>query len=98
MGTVNRCLNTKRWDTNSSYSEFVKKVIVERKVPVENAIKKNNILIFRIKVHRKLQPKKLQLFKSNASLFCRMYNASDKRGGLKSFYAHEAHCFPPSMA
>lgn len=81
------------------YSEFVKKVIVERTVPVDNAIKKNNILIFKIKAHRKPQPKKFQLFKSNASLFCRMYIASDKRGGdLKTFFAHEAHCFPPSMA
>ena len=74
-----------------STCEFVQNVIVERTVSLDNPIKKNNILIFKIKASRKPQTKKLQFFKCNASLFSRMYIASDKRGGDLETFLHMKH-------
>ena len=75
----------------NQYSEFVQKVIVERTVSLDNPINKNNILIFKIKASRKPQTKKLQFFKCNASLFSRMYIASDKREGDLETFLHMKH-------
>ena len=84
------------------YDQFVNDVIVTRNTPLDSPIKNNAFQLFKITKRRKAQQPKVPLLKASISLFGQLYIATTERYGdncdLDTFFAHEAHSFPPSMA
>ena len=84
------------------YDQFVNDVIVTRNTPLDSPIKNNAFQLFKITKRRKAQQPKVPLLKASISLFSQLYIATSERRGdncdLDTFFAHEAHSFPPSLA
>ena len=84
------------------YDQFVNDVIVTRNTPLDSPIKNNAFQLFKITKRRKAQQPKVPLLKASISLFGQLYIATSERRGdncdLDTFFAHEAHSFPPSLA
>ena len=84
------------------YDQFVNDVIVTRNNPLDSPIKNNAFQLFKITKRRKAQQPKVPLLKASISLFGQLYIATSERRGdncdLDTFFAHESHSFPPSLA
>ena len=77
-------------------------MIVNRNTPLDSPIKNNAFQLFTITMRRKAHQPKVPLLKASISLFGQLYIATTERRGdncdLDTFFAQEAHYFPPSMA
>ena len=84
------------------YDQFVNDVIVTRNTPLDSPIKNNAFQLFKITKRRKALQPKVPLLKASISLFGQLYIATTERHGdncdLDTFFALEAHSFPPSLA
>ena len=84
------------------YDQFVNDVIVTRNTPLDSPIKNNAFQLFKITKRRKAQQPNVPLLKACISLFGQLYIATTERRGdycdLDTFFALEAHSFPPSLA
>ena len=84
------------------YDQFVNDVIVTKNTPLDSPIKNNALQLLKITKRRKAQQPKVPLLKASISLFGQLYIATTERRGdncdLDTFFAHEAHSFPPSLA
>ena len=84
------------------YDQFVNDVIVTRNNPLDSPIKNNAFQLFKITKRRKAQQPRVPLLKASISLFGQLYIATSERRGdncdLDTFFAHESHSFPPSLA
>ena len=76
-------------------------MIVTRNTPLGSPIKNNVFQLFKITMRRKALQPKVPLLKASISLF-QLYIATTERHGdncdLDTFFAHEVHSFPPSLA
>ena len=82
------------------YDTFVNDVIVTKNNPLDSPIKNNAFQLFKFTKRRKAQQPKVPLLKASISLFGQLYIATTERDNcdLDTFFAHEAHSFPPSLA
>ena len=83
------------------YKAFVKERFQERTKPITEAIKKNQLPLFK-QQPQKNQTKdkqKVAALKSDCALFSRLYIACQSRdGNLEEFFKHENQPFPPTLA
>ena len=78
---------------------YVMDAIINRTTPIDSSIRQNSCSLFKDKKQRKIQQPKVHLLKANFSLFSRLYIASTERKiNLDTFFSHEVHSFPPSLA
>ena len=84
----------------SQYKAFQKDVVAERTKSIHDAIKRNNLTLFKTpKVKKNKASKQLASARNDANLFGRLYIANQQRGGdLDVFFAHENQTSPPSLA
>ena len=77
-------------------------MIVTRSTPLDSPIKNNAFQLFKITTRRKALQPKVPLRKASISLFGQLYIATTERRcdncDLDTFFAHEAHSFPTSLA
>ena len=85
----------------SQYQEYVDNVIKERKVTIQQPIKRNSLLLFKCPAPKKSSKQKQQIanLKSDYNLFSRLYISSQFRDGdLEDFFSHENQPWPPALA
>ena len=84
------------------HDQFVNDVIVTRNTTLDSPIKNKAFQLFKITKRRKAQQPNVPLLKASISLFGQLYIATTERRGdncdLDTFFALEAHSFPPSLA
>ena len=83
------------------FETFVKDRLVERKVPLDEPIKRNKLDFFTPTTQKKLSrvSKRLSSVKKDSSLFSRLYIACQTRqGDLDEFFKYENQAFPPSLS
>ena len=83
------------------YADFVEKRLKTKKIPVSDRIPRNEVLLFHQRPKRKEHKKdeNIHLLKSEASLFSRLYIASQQRkGDIDTFFSHENQSYPPSLS
>ena len=77
-------------------------MIFTRNTTLDSPVKNNAFQLFKITKRRKALQPKVPLLKASISLFGQLYIATTERRGdncdLDTFFAHEAHSFPPSLA
>ena len=83
------------------YEQFVQTRLQDPSISFYDNISKNNITLFKSRSMTstsKTQPK-MRNMKSNVELFSRMYISCQARDGdLDTFFEHECHNWPPSLA
>ena len=87
-------------DIGEQQSEkFMKECLIDCSVDFYNTIKKNDLLLFNeVKKVPKSKGKSGSL-KSDIQLLSQMYIGAQSRGGdMDSFFEHENHAWPPSLA
>ena len=85
----------------SQYQEYVDNVIKERKVTIQQPIKRNSLPLFKCPAPKKSSKQKQQIanLKSDCNLFSRLYISSQFRDGdLEDFFSHENQPWPPALA
>ena len=86
---------------NALYQQYKSEVLTNRTASIHNSIKRNSLALFR---SPRPKPKskssqKLATYRSNTSLFGRLYIANQHRDGdPATFFSHENQATPPSLS
>lgn len=86
---------------SARYKEYVQDVITDKKVSINDPIKKNSLPLFKRQTpkSRSNTSKGLSALKNDCSFFSRLYIASQHReGDLDDFFKHENQPYPPSLS
>ena len=86
---------------SARYKEYVQKVITDKKVSINDPIKKNSLPLFKRQTPllRSKTSEELSALKNDRNLFSRLYIASQHRdGNLEDFFKHENQPYPPSLS
>ena len=85
----------------TQYKQYCEEVLISREKSIHDSIKKNSLPLFKTPKCKKKSKtsQQLELQRSNASLFGRLYIANQQREGdpLK-FFSHENQAYPPSLS
>lgn len=100
--TVAQSLHTVSDLGTQQYSTYVNDVLVERKVSIHQAIKKNKMPLFKTAHSTTVRSKAKQQFqaiKSDCNLFSQLFITAQVRNTkLEDFFSHENHPWPPALS
>ncbi len=83
------------------YQKYVKDVLKDRSVPIQQPIKRNSLALFKRPLQKKTSKNKeaLATLKSDCNLFGHLFIASRFReGSLEDFFSHENQPWPPALS
>src|SRR5277367_1319646 len=81
------------------HEKYVNGVLIDRSLPFQDRIKKNDFRLFKAPKRQRKQPSKVDLHRANESVLGKMYIALHSRqGDIDEFFSHESLPFPPSIA